>query len=599
MNKTAKKLVIAGTIVATSLTGLSVLPSEQLYRDMALPIEIQEQYTTRSWNSITKPIRGDLVIDESWLLPDNIISVAPKVYESAVSGEQINYLSDTSWEAMDLSFRQTASGFEMTDAPFSVFLPISADGTARMVNTNRYDSSAHEEIDEPDQTQSMHAIGTNAVAGRIETGDLGFGETSYVIYPGAYSALDADLIYFVHQTTKPVLRKIVRFNTAPAADVDLQFEISFDAKVDFFQSSGKWDKTEDLKTSKALAIRKTKSKKGFSTEDYKIWNLEGKGGNIEVSYAELTGNSYLLTKHIPAAFFVGNSLPVFTDTSSTFEPVDGANSPVDGVAGKNDNNDWQTTRDALTSESANTSATNANPEVASGVSAVPAKPNFRQIITFDTAAIPDADTITSATIAVKAANTSTNTDATYIVIVQYTGSTSQVTTAEYNDFPGLTGALTEGSNQISLTITSGDIKTFTLDVDGLGWLTKTGVSGFGIVTGLDATDDPTGPSGNNTVQFYHSDHASEPAPLLTVVHASADTCTAPASGDWNVQSSDNCYVTTNTFVNGNLIILNNTGPGSFNVIDGVTLSIEGLQNTSTPMNFESDENVILKFWNAN
>ena len=41
---------------------------------------------------------------------------------------------------------------------------------------------------------------------------------------------------------------------------------------------------------------------------------------------------------------------------------------------------------------------------------------------------------------------------------------------------------------------------------------------------------------------------------LTVQETPSDTCTAPASGDWNVNCSDNCTWDTDTIVPGNMTI---------------------------------------------
>ncbi len=71
----------------------------------------------------------------------------------------------------------------------------------------------------------------------------------------------------------------------------------------------------------------------------------------------------------------------------------------------------------------------------------------------------------------------------------------------------------------------------------------------------------------------------------------ATSCTAPVSGDWYVQASDNCYVSANTTVQGTLYIINTKGPGTFNVIDGAILSVHGIKNTSTPIKVETGSKI--------
>jgi hypothetical protein len=62
------------------------------------------------------------------------------------------------------------------------------------------------------------------------------------------------------------------------------------------------------------------------------------------------------------------------------------------------------------------------------------------------------------------------------------------------------------------------------------------------------------------------------------------SCTPPATGNWNVLAKDNCYVNTNTYVQGQCILLGTDGPGSLNIIDGAHLACHGIVSTSTPIN---------------
>lgn len=67
----------------------------------------------------------------------------------------------------------------------------------------------------------------------------------------------------------------------------------------------------------------------------------------------------------------------------------------------------------------------------------------------------------------------------------------------------------------------------------------------------------------------------------------SDTCTAPVTGDWQVRASDNCYIDTDQYAQGTILLINDDGPGSFNIIDGATVAGHGLESTSTPINVES------------
>jgi hypothetical protein len=143
-------------------------------------------------------------------------------------GKWINYLdADRTWREIDPDFVETATGFEMTKAPFDVHAPLSARGAVTFVNKNRWSALAHRRLHEPPLRQTIRALGVADVPGRIVRGNLGWGETQYVIYPNAYPEVAADLIYWVHQGRVPRLRKFVRFREALTRDVAFRFEIAF------------------------------------------------------------------------------------------------------------------------------------------------------------------------------------------------------------------------------------------------------------------------------------------------------------------------------------------------------------------------------------
>ena len=102
--------------------------------------------------------------------------------------------------------------------------------------------------------------------------------------------------------------------------------------------------------------------------------------------------------------------------------------------------------------------------------------------------------------------------------------------------------------------------------------------------------DPTGGSAFDTyrVSIYATYELAGPS----------DTCTPPASDDWTVNLGDDCYVTTDTYVTGNLILIDNLGSGCLNIIDGATLAVTGWEATSTRdyICLESDDGSELKIW---
>lgn len=87
---------------------------------------------------------------------------------------------------------------------------------------------------------------------------------------------------------------------------------------------------------------------------------------------------------------------------------------------------------------------------------------------------------------------------------------------------------------------------------------------------------------------------------ITVYYTPTDPCAYSGSGDWPVNLGDNCYVTSDLYVPGQLILYDNTGAGSLNIIDGAFLAVEGIQTTSTRayLQIESDDGSELKIWTA-
>ena len=91
-------------------------------------------------------------------------------------------------------------------------------------------------------------------------------------------------------------------------------------------------------------------------------------------------------------------------------------------------------------------------------------------------------------------------------------------------------------------------------------------------------------TGGSTVYF---DSLSDPNYVPT------DTCTCP-TGDWYINSSDNCYLSANCDLDTGKLFLLNTGEGAFNIIDSAELSITGLESTSTDINVKAGGKINFK-----
>lgn len=99
---------------------------------------------------------------------------------------------------------------------------------------------------------------------------------------------------------------------------------------------------------------------------------------------------------------------------------------------------------------------------------------------------------------------------------------------------------------------------------------------------LDETTNNNDLTNNNSVTYS------------TDVPFGGTSCTYSGSGDWYINSSDNCVISTDTYVNGNVHLLN-TGSGLLYIIDGATLACENINSTSTDIDVEAGSHI--KLWN--
>ena len=263
----------------------------------------------------------------------------------------INYLGETEWNPIDTDFTATTGGFEMTEAPFEVFVPEYADGTATFFNNNRFDLATKSIIDEASFDMFITAQGVGHIQGQVVTGDLnvsvGFQpDLNYVVYEDAYGA-GIDLIYYVHFGRQPRLEKLVRFDAKPTI-FEYVFEIGVGETVEITRKDlngvyKEWKnrkKKEPFSGSEKLEVKRNDNR-GAYFAPFQIWDsnrdYEAQGTstprNIEVIDIELTvasPTSVYLTKILPEAFFDTATYPVYTDTESTF---DEGETTMDGRSG--------------------------------------------------------------------------------------------------------------------------------------------------------------------------------------------------------------------------------------------------------------------------
>jgi hypothetical protein len=214
------------------------------------------------------------------------------------------------------------------------------------------------------------------------------------------------------------------------------------------------------------------------------------------------------------------------NTTSTFYPAAGANSPVDGAVFRELNSTWSGIRDNAAGTNANTTATD---YIIAQMSDSNNNTNFWQItrgvLTFDTSVI-STDTISSATISVKGTSKIDSLNATpdLDVVSVSLASTSTIATGDYDAF----GTTVFSSISYGSFSTTG-YNNLSLDENGISNINTSGVSQFGFR--LDNDTDDTDPGivadGQFSESYFKINFADETGttsdPKLVVEHEAAPT----------------------------------------------------------------------------
>jgi hypothetical protein len=215
------------------------------------------------------------------------------------------------------------------------------------------------------------------------------------------------------------------------------------------------------------------------------------------------------------------------NTTSTFFPEAGNPGSVtaDGTM-YNGTDSWANNRAGAGSGVFGTSAA----ETATGSSGDGGSYMYRARFGFDTSAIPDTDTISSATFTVTTNGGSTGTMQQQ-GLIQATPSADNTIAAGDYDQPTANG-FTEGASRITPDDTAGTANNWTLNATGQGFITKTGVTNLGLRYAGDLDNASTG---SNNYQFLirWADTAGTASdPLLTVIHAAPSVSAPDQSNDF-------------------------------------------------------------------
>lgn len=162
---------------------------------------------------------------------------------------------------------------------------------------------------------------------------------------------------------------------------------------------------------------------------------------------------------------------------------------------------------------------------------------------FDTSALPDSDTIASATLLVRQTANNGEGNRSVALIQSTQGSNTTLATTDYDERGGLS-SVSEGATRVTMNTQNTDW-TFTLNGTGLGWISKTTYTKLGLRGAYDI--DNTTPGARNYTRVAYVENATAAyRPTLTITHsASVSTVdvTAPKAiiGN-NLYSGGNSYI---------------------------------------------------------
>ncbi len=487
------------------------------------------------------PVQADSLSPASWneMKKENTDGTATSEFHV----KWVNYMApDDSWEKIDPTVTQTATGFVMTNAPFTFNAPLLADGESYFNSNNRWDIFDKKAITAAPIGMWMKALDASPVAGVPFDLD-GNGVKSAVLYTNAFPQWNADLIYHVTQKgLAPNLEKLIRFNSNPG-NVNPRFFIHFTedpstSVIDVQQNLNVWDKAK-VTTKEGLSFKKknTFERRGIGMKPFKIWDSTkgfDKQGNplqkiqkIDVDYETATGG-YILTKHVLSSFFTKATLPVFTDTTTTFFPDPHTETTsMDGIAYKdNGPGSYSALRTGNGTVGRTANASDAPSYLESDVTSNNWHFMTRGFFLFDTSSIGSSNAVSAATFSlVVSSKTTTMTDSHGLVASTPASNTTLVA----SDFEGTVNNLTRFATDIAGSAITADNATYnnwSMNAAGIAAVSLTGITKLGTKNASDIDNSP--PTwGNDIIASIQVDMAETAGtskdPKLVVTYAAAPT----------------------------------------------------------------------------
>lgn len=428
----------------------------------------------------------------------------------------VNYLDENDqWQTIDTSLADVGDYFEMTKAPFAFRAPKLSTGTAEFISNNRWNVFQKCKILDAPFTMKIKASGVGEVAGVIETGDLGWGETSYVVYPNAYTDISADLIYFVHHGRAPRLRKLIRFHKALLLDTKFKFTLGFDEKTYTKNQGELWNEQSKLNALKlSFAREHGQCYRGVGLHDLFFWDKWSKRKTINSELVKTGANQFELTKIIPASLFFGVKFPCYTDATTSFYPdANPESTSVDGYAAWDGaGSTWATVRAAAGTSADDTDVFDMRISCSTTLNLIIR--NTRGVILFDTSSITNQNFVTAANFKFTGITSADDQGLSFTLVTSAPASNTAVASGDYNiaNF-----GTTHLCNDVTIASITDDVeKTTALNASGLAAISTSGITKLGFVFKEDIDNTYTwSSSAENRFAVYSAEYANKPTLEVT------------------------------------------------------------------------------------
>lgn len=400
-----------------------------------------------------------------------------KRYE--IHTQQIHYKDGSEFKPIDTTIRgKLFGGWQQDKASYKSDFPKHADGTFEFHNV--YEGADYVMKAKP---EAAH------VEGQVFNGT---DEGNYVLYPDAFGkGKDLKVYAYAHG-----LKKVIVIKEKPVPndqDLTFDFELILDSKIKIKRTDGaEWDKQNDIDFKDKTIMVGPAGKESYFRNAI-MWDSGGATEPVPIELMQKGGKLYI-RKTVPKEFLEKATFPVYTDHPTAYYAGSG-----DGWA--------RESHDGLVTFAASYATAHAaagDAGFAAGSTGETTQTNvngsggteariYRGFFAIDTSGIDDGATISAATLNlyITAIDNDDNDGNDFNVVVE--GLQASTTTVAAGDFDACGDAVTnptEGSDRIDLGSNStSTYNTWTLDADGIGWISKTGTTKLGIREGHDVLND--------------------------------------------------------------------------------------------------------------